>query len=243
MPMRPHGERRTAANRNRTMIAMLLAMLLTWSVAPSESLAWLNGSPYAGHSSSCSSDAWSDPVTIFWYGSAGALRYLAATGRGGFYANAGEIQYFTKPPWQHQIKEGGQYHYENSQCVYVQDQLASAFGYPNSRYHIRLWQPNLGAEASGIYGTVGTPHHEHWNWGCKPGPWGFSEGSHVVDGTGSQGSGFDRARRLLATAFERGHHHLQPHKWDNTKSFLQCDGETYAGGNGYVDYITAGHTH
>jgi hypothetical protein len=86
--------------------------------------------------------------------------------------------------------------------------------------------------------VVATPHREDW-YAVKRGA--VERGPQYYE---KHGSGFDRARRQVFSAFKASRagvalHHVHYSNVGNTRSVKQCDGE-YAGSNGKVGYIRLG---
>jgi hypothetical protein len=198
-----------------------------------------------------------DPISVIFYGTAATPRVLAGYERGGPFRRDvdGEITRHTN--WRR----------HNSDNLFRQDaptrqgctrnpgdtDLASASGYGNDRWHLRMWPVNLNRTSNENFFTQTTPHREDWYFGdgvdnrndCGTGP---GTGSHAVERGAvdrgprhyeRNGSGFDRARRFLDRAYRDSRHYTERQYFGNTRSVLQCDGE-YAGSNGQGLFVLIG---
>lgn len=211
------------ARRCSTRMAVLSIMCLCVTIALAAPVAAKRPSyPYTRGGTSCSGDR-SDPIGVVYRGT-GAL-----WGRVSW-----DIHQHTS--WDDGASKG--------QSTYLRDDAAGNdvchtsihaqanepdFSTADGRFHIRLFKvPHV--SSTGIRWVVGTPHHED-NKIC----------SHAVDQNGSNGSGFDWARRRLLRRTARGddHHHVYHVWWGNTVDMRQCDGG-WAGSNGRVGVITMG---
>jgi hypothetical protein len=206
---------------------------------------------------SCAADQIRDPVTVVFFGTAATPRNLAGYERGGPFQRDvdGEITRHTS--WKR----------HNTDNIFRQDakttqgcqrnpgdtDLASASGYGNDRWHLRMWALNANRNSDENFYVITTPHREDWYYGdgtdnandCGT---AFPTGSHAVERGAvdrgpryyeKHGSGFDRARRFLQRAYERSRHHVEQANFGNTRSVKQCDGE-YAGSNGKAFFIRIG---
>jgi len=239
--MRLSGE---AMRRLRHKRALLSAAVLaaTLAVAVGASAHWHSGGyEHGGKDTTCTGRG-VDPVGVVFHGTAATIRYLGG--------NHGDINFHTN--WTEHSPEADAYYETYSVCKKEDDQVAESFGFPRSRYHIRLWQ--LPQDYSpGKHAVAGTPHHENWIWyrennGCgTPYPW--NPGNHAIDpgavdrGAGYQRefgpSGYDKARSYLARAFHTNHHTIEHVDWHNSASHRSCEGY-WVGSNGTVDLISVG---
>lgn len=165
--------------------------------------------PYT-HGSGCSGRI--DPITFVYYGQTAhqnnSLNHTAT--HMGWRNSDGSNQTFSS----------------HGNCRTQHWQRADSCGICN-RYHTRAgqtWHQDL----LGRYETVLTPHHEEIS---------VAHLCHAVDGNGSRGSGFDKARSAMIRGHLYTHHYWGDYAyWGNTATRRQCDGDR-AGSNGYVAWF------
>jgi hypothetical protein len=180
-----------------------------------------------------------DPIGLVFFGSRAESLYMLGQGESG-----GHIGYHTG--WRAYGGEEAQGHKGPDNCTVSNPrQPAEAFGFPNSRYHIRLWGGDRYINDHLFPVMVATPHHEEWT-SC-----GHAVNAGAVD-RGAEwrrrsGSGFDMGRRRVMNRFasdpggSSGRHPRRYEYWGNSDSRIQCAGWP-AGSNGNVGYIGIGKT-
>jgi hypothetical protein len=221
----------TRAGAAASALALVLACAVTAAAH------WHGGSyEHSEGDTNCSGHT-IDPIGVIFHGSAATIKYLGG--------NHGDIHYHTG--WKEHSGEKNARYISYSVCKLNDDQLSESFGFPHSRYHIRLWRTTQDY-APGKHAVAGTPHHENWVWwaeahGCGP------PGDHAIDpgavdrGKGYQRefgpSGYDKARSYLARHFKTKHHTIEHSGWHNSQSHKSCEGY-WVGSNGTVDIISVG---
>jgi hypothetical protein len=224
--------------------AVLGVVLVALAAAMTASAHWHGGSFEHGENDTNCNGKTIDPIGVIFHGSAATIRYLGG--------NKGDIHYHTG--WGEHSGEHNARYITYGVCKLNDDQVSQHFGFPHSRYHIRLWR-TAQDYAPGKHAVAGTPHHENWVWwtenhGCGSGnPFDAKPGDHAIDpgavdrGKGYQKefgpSGYDKARSYLARRFDTKHHKIEHAHWHNSQSHKSCEGY-WVGSNGTVDIISVG---
>jgi hypothetical protein len=169
-----------------------------------------------------------DPVTAVFNGEAANPGYLAD-----------DINFMTGG-WTDWPEAHHGYMWDNGYCIHEDKSVASAVGFGNTRYHIRLWHA---LPSGGTNWTVGTPHHEVWDSRCLTHQvdWGAVDRGNQYKN--SHGSGFDLGRRRIYGAFhdEGQRHHGSWYVTEgNTRSFKQGCTNTWVGSNGKTVWVAVG---
>lgn len=198
-----------------------------------------------------------DPISVIFYGTAATTRVLAGYERGGPFQKDVQGNVTRHTMWKRHNTDNRFRQYARTEDGCEKNpgdtDLASAAGYGNDRWHMRMWQVNDQRAAGQNYFVKTTPHREDWYWGDGPGGKACGTippfGSHAVERGAvdrgpskyeRHGSGFDRGRRFLDRAYRHSsRHQLRRSYFGNTRSVKQCDGE-YAGSNGQGLMILAG---